>query len=323
MPIISSNYRPPSWFKGRHLQTILPALFRNVVGLELRRERIHTPDGDFLDIDWSQKGNKKIAILSHGLEGSSRQPYMLGMAKSLNEAGWDTLNWNFRGCSGEINNKVRFYHAGYSEDLAFVIEHARKTGNYQQIVLIGFSLGGSMTLKYLGENHDRLPSEITHAAVFSIPGDLNACCIELSSTAFQKGIYQQRFLDSMKDKLAKKIAQYPDYLTHIDLEKIHSIADFDNAFTSPLWGFNDAYDYYRKCSCNQFIPEIKLPTLIVNAQNDPILHPDSHPVEQCRQHKCVYLEMPPEGGHVGFVHDNLHLNHWSEQRVIEFLKKTG
>jgi len=324
MPIISSQYRPPSWFKGRHLQTIVPVLFRKVIGVDLRRERIDTPDGDFLDLDWSRDSAhsnvRKIAILSHGLEGSSRQPYMLGMAKTLNEAGWDTLSWNFRGCGGEINNKVRFYHAGYSDDLALVIEYVRKTSTYKQIALIGFSLGGSMTLKYLGENNNRLPSEITHAVVFSVPGDLGACCEELSSTTFQKNIYQQRFLDSMKDKLTQKIAQYPDYLSHLDLEQIQSIEDFDNAFTSPLWGFQDALDYYRKCSCNQFVPEIRLPTLIVNAQNDPILHPDFHPVEQCHQHKCVYLELPPEGGHLGFVCDCLHLNLWSEQRTVEFLK---
>jgi uncharacterized protein len=326
MPIISSQYRPPSWFKGRHLQTIMPVLFRKVLGVKLRRERINTPDGDFLDLDWSIDGTldsnncEKIAILSHGLEGSSRQPYMLGMAKTLNEAGWDTLSWNFRGCSGELNNKVRFYHAGYSDDLALVIEHVRKTTHYKQIVLVGFSLGGSMTLKYLGENGGKLPSEISHAIVFSIPGDLHTCCQEISSSRFQMEVYHQRFLWSMKEKLAQKIIQYPDYLSHLDLDQIRSITDFDNAFTCPLWGFNDANDYYTKCSCNQFIPEIRLPTLIVNAQNDPILHVDSHPIKECRNHQCVYLELPPEGGHVGFVYDNLHINHWSEQRAIEFLK---
>ncbi len=325
MPIINSAYHPPSWFKGRHLQTIVPVLFRKVVGIQHHRERINTDDGDFLDLDWSWSSpelakSDKIAIISHGLEGSSRQPYMLGMAKTFNNAGWDTLSWNYRGCSGELNNKVRFYHAGYSDDLILVIDHVRKISTYKQIVLIGFSLGGNITLKYLGENNHRLPSELTHAVIISVPANLKACCEEISSTPFQKKVYQNRFLSSMKHKLAQKIIQYPDYLSHLNLDKIQSITDFDNAFTSPLWGFDNADDYYRKCSCNQFIPEVRLPTLIVNAQNDPILHPDFHPIEQCRNNECVYLELPPEGGHVGFVCDDLHLNHWTEKRAIEFLK---
>src|SRR5579885_3739011 len=140
MPIISSKYRSPSWFKGRHTQTIVPAIFRRVEGVDTKRERILTPDQDFLDLDWSRKGHKRLAILTHGFEGSTRQPYMLGMTKALNKAGWDTVSWNFRGCSGEINNKVRFYNAASSEDLEFIIAHARKQG-YARYVLIGFSLG--------------------------------------------------------------------------------------------------------------------------------------------------------------------------------------
>ncbi len=320
MPLITSKYRAPSWLKGRHMQTIVPALFRRVIGVEVQRERISTPDGDFLDVDWGRKGHKRLAILSHGYEGSSRQPYILGMTKALNESGWDTLGWNYRGCSGEINNKVRFYHADSSDDLAWLIDLALNTCHYRQIVLIGFSLGGSMTLKYLGENHGHLPVEITHAATFSVPGDLYSCVEELSATPFQKGVYHQRFLLSVKSKLAKKITQFPDLLGHLDLGKIHSIEDFDNQFTAPLCGFKNARDYYKKCSCAQYIPEIRIPTLIVNAQNDPLLHPNSHPMQECRRNKRVFLEMTGDGGHVGFVHTDLHHNHWTDMRAIEFLE---
>lgn len=319
MPIISSQYRAPSWLKGRHMQTIVPALFRRVAGLELQRVRISTSDHDFLDLDWSRKGNKRLAILSHGFEGSSRQPYILGMTKALNQAGWDTLSWNLRGCSGESNNKVRFYNAASSDDLEQVIEYARKH-NYSRIVLIGFSLGGCMTLKYLGEKGSRLPAEITHAATFSVPNDLHACVDELSSTPFQKGVYQKRFLDSIKVKLAQKIVQFPDLLSHLDLEKIQCIEDFDNLFTAPLCGFQNAHEYYRKGSCKGYISEIRIPTFILNAQNDPILHPDSHPIVESRENKCVLLEMAIEGGHVGFAHLELHDQYWSEKRAIEFLE---
>lgn len=318
MPIISSNYRSPSWYKGRHMQTIVPAIFRRVAGVETKRERIATPDEDFLDLDWSRKGNDRLAILSHGFEGSTRQPYMLGMTKALNEAGWDTLSWNCRGCSGEINNKVRFYNAASSADMELVIENARKH-NYKQIVLIGFSLGGGMTLKYLGENSCRLPAEITHAVTFSVPADLNSCVTELSSTPFQKGVYHQRFLNSLKTKLAQKIIQYPDLLAHIDLDRIQCVEDFDTMFTAPINGFQSAEDYYTKVSCRKYIDEIRIPTLIVNAQNDPLLHPTAHPIAECRDHKNVLLEMSEDGGHVGFVHSELHDRHWSETRTIEFL----
>jgi predicted alpha/beta-fold hydrolase len=319
MPIISSKYRTPSWLKGSHMQTIMPALFKKVIDVTVHRERIATPDGDFLDIDWSRQGNKRLAILSHGLEGNSGQTYILEMTRALNQAGWDTLSWNFRGCSGEINNKVRFYHAGSSDDLELVIEHARVPSSYTQIALIGFSIGGSMTLKYLGENNHKLQPEISHAIAISVPVDLKSSVEMLSSTPFHKSVYHQHFVNCFKEKLSKKIVQYPDLLAHIDLEKIQTFEDFDNLVTSPLYGFVDAHDYYRKCSCKQFIPEIQLPTLIVNAQNDPLINPLFQPVKECRDHKCVYLEMPLDGGHGGFVHMALHNPRWTNLRAVEFL----
>lgn len=318
MPIISSKYRSPSWLKGSHMQTILPALVRKEIVIAMHRERIGTPDGDFLDIDWSRQGNKKLAIISHGLEGNSRQTYVLEMTQALNEAGWDTLSWNFRGCSGEINNKARFYHAGSSDDLGVIIEHARSTSSYTQVALIGFSIGGSMTLKYLGENNHR-QTEISHAIAISVPTNLKSSVDMLSSTPFHKSVYHQHFVNCFKKKLSKKILQYPDLLSHIDLAKIQTFEDFDNLVTSPLYGFVGAHDYYHKCSCDQFIPEIRLPTLIVNAQNDPLIHPDSQPVKECRDNKCVYLELSLDGGHGGFVHSTLHNPRWTNQRTVEFL----
>ncbi len=319
MPIISSGYNRPSWLKGGHLQTIIPALFRKVEGVVLQRERISTRDNDFIDVDWSRQGNKRLAILSHGLEGSSRQHYMLGMTKALVEEGWDTMSWNFRGCSGELNNKVCFYHAGSTEDLEVVIQHAFDRHVYEQIILVGFSLGGSVTLKFLGEHGDKIPTEITHAAMFSVPCDLHACIEEISSTPFNIAIYQNRFLSSLKEKLVRKMAQYPDLLGHLNPDLIQTMEEFDNVFTAPLAGFSDAKEYYHKCSCAQFIPEIRIPTLIVNAQNDPLLATKAHPIIECHDHKHVYLELPTDGGHVGFVQTTLQDVFWFEQRVLKFI----
>ena len=160
MPVISSTYQSPPFFGSAHLQTVYPTLWRQVPALPFRRERISTPDGDFLDLDWSTRGRQKIAILSHGLEGNSKRVYMVGMARALDQAGIDAVGWNFRGCSGEINRKLHFYHSGFTEDMRTVIDHVRNSGNYNEIWLIGFSVGGNITLKQMGEAGDDLPAAV-------------------------------------------------------------------------------------------------------------------------------------------------------------------
>ncbi len=300
------------------MQTILPA-FRKVRGVHYDRERIATFDHDFLDLDWSRVGSSRLVILSHGLEGNTFQQYILGMVKALNQEGWDALAWNFRSCSGELNNKVRFYNAGNTEDLDWVIKHALKTGKYKEIVLMGFSLGGSLTLKFLGEQQAVMPIEVSKALVFSVPCDLKACVKELSS-GFNKMIYLKRFLLTLKSKLSIKKRQFPDLLSYLDLDAIQGFEDFDNCFTAPQCGFKDAHDYYDHCSCKQNIPDIRVPTLIINAQNDPFLHQDCHPIKECHENVWVNLEMPIGGGHLGFMLTSINGPYWSEQRAIEFLK---
>ena len=152
MPIVHpSSYRPPLFFKNGHLQTIYPNLFRHVAGVSYLRQRISTPDDDFLDLDWSPVGADRVAILAHGLEGNSTRPYVFGMVRALNRSGWDAVVWNFRGCSGEPNQKVRFYHSGDTEDLHTVLTCVHQRSCYKTSALIGFSLGGNVILKYLGE----------------------------------------------------------------------------------------------------------------------------------------------------------------------------
>jgi predicted alpha/beta-fold hydrolase len=175
MPVIlTSTYRAPCMLRNGHLQTVYPYLARRLAPVIYRRERIDTPDGDFLDLDWSKSGDNKLAILSHGLEGSSHRHYMIGMAKMLNRNGWDALAWNYRSCSGEINRRLRWYHNGAIDDLNCVVRHAVKTGNYRSIALIGFSLGGNLTLVYLGSMGMNLDARIGKAVVFSAPCDLKA-----------------------------------------------------------------------------------------------------------------------------------------------------
>ena len=230
MPIISSNYKAPTWIGGKHAQTIIPALFRKVTGITYLRERITTEDDDFLDVDWSTVDSKKLIIFSHGLEGSSHQPYILGMVKEFNARGWDALAWNFRSCGGELNHSIRFYHGGSKGDLKAVVGHACKTKRYKQICLIGFSLGGNITLKYLGDHSADIPKQIKRACVFSVPCDLYACARNLSHGINR--IYLNRFLVTLKEKMLQKAKQFPGLFSHINMDKIQDFIDFDNHFTA-------------------------------------------------------------------------------------------
>lgn len=319
MPVLASNYKAPSWIGGKHAQTIIPALFRTVSGINYLRERIATEDGDFLDLDWSRIESKKLIICSHGLEGSSRQHYVLGMVKEFNARGWDALAWNFRSCSGELNHSIRLYHGGSTSDLRDVVNHATKTKKYKQICLIGFSLGGSITLKYLGDHRADLPKELKRASVFSVPCDLYACARNLSSGINR--IYLNRFLITLKEKMMQKAKLHPGLFSSVNFDKIQDFIDFDNHITAPLCGYRDAAHYYFECSSKFSIPKIEIPTLIVNAANDPFLHPACFPREECHKSSLVYFENPYDGGHQGFTKDHLNSTFWSEERAVHFLEE--
>lgn len=318
MPILASKYKAPLWIGGKHAQTIIPSLFRKVTGVEYVRERIATDDHDFLDLDWSRIGSDKLIILSHGLEGSARQPYVLGMVKEFNARGWDAMGWNFRGCSGEPNYTIRYYHGGSSFDLKAVIDHATKEKKYKHICLVGFSLGGNITLKYLADYKMHLPKELERACVFSVPCDLYACARALSHGINR--IYLKSFLVTLKEKMIKKATLHPGLFSHIDFDKIQDFIEFDNQITAPLYGFKDAVHYYVECSSKYSISHIEVPTLIVNALNDPFLHPCCFPREECHKSSHVFLENPIDGGHQGFIKDRIHGTYWSEERAVKFFE---
>lgn len=321
MPLIEkSDYKAPRWAVGGHMQTILPALFRKVDKPAFVREKISTPDGDFLYADWLRKGNKKLAILSHGLEGNSYSGYILGMAKMLHQNGFDVLAWNHRMCTGEINLAPRMYHSGNSEDLRNIINSVLAQNIYPEIYLLGFSMGGNITLKYLGEEAENVAKEIKKAVVFSVPVDLGASGIKLAK--FSNKIYLNRFLKSLKAKVLLKHKQIPGIFTNIQkLGEVKNFRDFDELFTAPLHGFLGAEDYYRKSSSKQFLHKIKIPTLIVNAKNDPFLPAACFPIDEAKNSKNVYLEMPETGGHVGFFENNLSGVYWSEKRALQFINE--
>ncbi len=316
MPILESTDFSPPWiqFNG-HVQTILPGALRRVKGVDYVRERIDTPDGDFLDLDWSTNKNSRIAIVSHGLEGDTTRPYVRGMVRALNSSGWDALAWNFRGCSQEMNRARRFYHSGETSDLDWVVKHARGHGNYQSIALVGFSLGGNVTLKYLGELGAQSPIE--RAVTFSVPLDLYKSCLQITKPS--NFIYARRFLNRLKGKIRRKAKSQPNLLDTGRLGSIQTIYDFDDLYTAPLHGFNGARDYYARCSSINYLSKIKIPTLIINARNDPFLPKECYPNGPISELSQVFFESPESGGHCGFATSEDNQTYWSEKRAIEFL----
>jgi predicted alpha/beta-fold hydrolase len=325
MPILEhSTYQPPSWWgSSGHLQTIIPALFRKVVSSPYTRERITTPDGDFLDCDWlyaaSSRPSQKLVIISHGLESNSHRPNVLGMARAVSLCGYDALAWNFRGCSGEPNRLPRAYHSGATEDLHTVLDHV--AAKYDEIYLIGFSLGGNLTLKYLGEQSEALSPKVKKAVVFSVPCDLAASSKQLSRVSNR--LYERRFLNSLRQKIEQKATLFPNQISLAPYLKkqIKTLRDFDDCYTAPLHGFQNAEDYYAKCSAKQFISRITIPTLMVNAKNDVFLAPSCYPFDEAKSSDVFFLETSESGGHLGFITKKTpHGLYWSEMRALGFIE---
>lgn len=319
MPMIEeSSYRAPFWLPGGHVQTIYPALFRKVPHVTAEIERLELADGDFIDLEWARTGQPRLAILSHGLEAFAGTEYIQGMAAALVHHGWDVLAWTFRGCGLEPNRLLRMYHSGATEDLDAVVSHAIGSHPATSIDLIGFSLGGNLTLKYLGENPGKLPPRIRRAVTFSVPCDL--ACSSRTLAKWSNKIYMERFLIKMKAKIRMKKRMFPEPLDLTGLGRIRTFQEFDDRFTAPIHGFRDAADYWAKNSCRQFLPQIILPTLLVNAQNDPFLGADCYPRDEAAASEAFHFESPKSGGHVGFTPRGGGTEYWSESRAIQFLR---
>jgi predicted alpha/beta-fold hydrolase len=316
MPISSSdNYRPPFYLFNRHLQTLTANRFRYVRGFNYVRQRLTTDDNDFVDLDWSISGGDRVAVLVHGLEGSSQRPYVRGMVRALNRRGWDAVALNLRGCSGELNWLPRFYHAGATDDLSLVVQHLLGLGRYFSLALVGYSLGGNIVLKYLGEQGDQLAAQLKSAVVYSVPCDLKAGAERMA--AAENRAYLGYFMRPLREKVRRKAASMPGRINAQGVEALTDFRAFDDVYTAPLNGFRDAEEYWRCCSSRQFLPAVRRPTLILTARNDPFLAPACYPTAEAAAHPLVWLETPQHGGHVGFP--VLGAEYWSETRGIQFI----
>ena len=317
MPLIlNSSYQYKGILKNQHLQTIIPHLFRKRV-TTYERERITTPDNDFLDLDWNKCNSKTLCILLHGLESSSSANYVQGMVNALHAGNIDSVAMNYRGCSGNLNLQPYAYHSGKTEDIDHVLRHVISTCKYQEIYLIGFSIGGNMTLKYLGEKGSSLSPLIKKAAVISCPIDL-----ESTSNYFnlrQNWFYLNNFIKSFTEKLRQKAEIFPD---QIDLKKVNRIKNFwdlDNYYTGPFHGFRDAKHYYDNVSAKFYLEGINIPTLFITAENDPFLCEENYPRDIAKNHKYIFLEITKDGGHLGFPASK-GKGIWFEERILNFLK---
>ena len=318
--INASSYEPAVAFKSKHFNTIYRTLFHKIE-LGFRRERMETNDGDFMDIDFSTVDSKKLVIIIHGLEGSSNSKYVTALSQISNEYGFDVAAVNLRGCSGETNRLLSSYHSGKTNDLAEILDYVEKEKNYESYHIVGYSLGGNLLLKYMGESRTDYSSKLKGAVGVSVPCDLKGSSQAIAK--FWNMVYMQRFLISLKKKTRIKLEQFPEN----DLKKeailnAKNFLDFDNYFTAPVNGFEDANDYWKQNSCTQFLDGIKIPSLLVTASDDPFLTDSCIPVRQAKANKYFHLEVTKYGGHVGY-NSNFEngSGFWLERRIITFFKE--
>jgi len=251
------------------------------------------------------------------LEGDSNRAYIRALVKFFNMKGWDGLGLNFRSCSGVPNNLLRSYHSGETEDIHQVIQHIVSLGKYDEVVIAGFSLGGNVTFKYLGEQGKNVHPIISKAVGVSVPVDLTSCSHELAK--WKNAIYQRSFMNSLKEKLVHKKDKFANEINFDALFKATTFYEFDNEYTAPVHGFKNAEDYWKQSSSKPYLPEIKVPTLLVNAKNDTFLSDQCYPIDIAKQHKYIHLEMPEKGGHVGFMEHNPDGFYWVEKRIWNFI----
>jgi len=317
-----SSYSPGIAFKSKHLNTIYRTLFHKIE-VDYQRERMETSDGDFMDIDFSRVGSKKLIIIIHGLEGSSNSKYVTALARISNEHGYDVAAVNLRGCSGETNRKLNAYHSGKTDDLAEIIAYLEKTQAHESLYVVGYSLGGNLLLKYLGESRTDYCSALKGGIGVSVPCDLKGSSEAIAT--FWNMVYMQRFLISLKKKTRIKIEQFPDAgLNKEAIQNAKNFLDFDNYFTAPVNGFEDAEDYWKKNSCKQFIDTIELPSLLITSMDDPFLSASCIPIKEAKSNRQFHLEVTPYGGHVGY-NSNFEngSGFWLEKRIVAFFEDIG
>jgi uncharacterized protein len=317
--LVAADFRPAWWLTNPHAQTIYAAMLRPTPVVAVRRERIELGDGDFLDVDWTTNDDRlrPLVLVIHGLEGGIRSNYVLGMLTAVVSNGWQGAVLHFRGCSGTPNRLARGYHSGETGDLGHVLDLLHERWPQRPIAVVGYSLGGNVLLKYLGEQGSR--GRVDAAVAVSVPFMVQACATRLQN-GFSR-VYQAFLLSSLKRKAEKKLMEFPGYFSLEELRSCRTLESFDDRITARLHGFKSADDYYTQSSSRQYLKRIAVPTLILHARDDPFMDPKVVPCND-ELAASVRLEVSEYGGHVGFVSagGSGRAEYWLERRVPEFLR---
>jgi predicted alpha/beta-fold hydrolase len=316
----AAPYRAPGWLAGGHLQTIWPYLLPRPA-VAYRRERVEAPDGDFWDFDWiaapAGVPDAPLVVLFHGLEGSSDSHYARALMAVLGARGWRGVVAHFRGCSGEPNRRPRAYHSGDHVELAAMLAAIRVRVSAETVVhAVGVSVGGSVLVNWLGRAGRDATRVISTAAAVSTPLDLTAAGIAIGQ-GFNR-VYTQNFLNTLKPKSVAMAKRFPGLLTEQRIRRARTLYDFDDAVTSRLHGFAGAADYWRRASSKPWLAHVAVPTLVVNARNDPFVPPESLPAAS-EVSDAVVLLQPDHGGHAGFLSGPFPGNlEWLPRRLLDF-----
>jgi predicted alpha/beta-fold hydrolase len=313
-------FSPNFLLRNKHFNTAYRYYFSRIK-INFSRKRMHTKDGDFLDLDFSAVNSSKVIVAIHGLEGSSNSTYIQLLTKKMNDSNYDVIAVNLRSCSGEPNNLLSSYHSGKSEDLVEVIQYIKNNFDYKSIYVVGYSLGGNITLKYMGEVGAN--SIVKKAVAVSVP-----CSLKGSSIAMTKKgnkLYVKNFLKTLIPKANAKFEKFPN--SDLNIEKIRqakNFSDFDNNYTAPTHGFENADDYYEKSSCTQYLKDIKKSTLLITSLDDPFLNEACFPIKEAKNSKHFHLLTTKYGGHVGFCeHFNMKNNNWLENQILSFIENNN
>lgn len=320
MPNISLPNYDPVWYLRNPDFTMIYGARLRPVRVAYKRHTITTPDHDFLDIDLHTPGESDhLVLLLHGLEGSSRATYCKGMAQAMGKNGFHVAALNFRGCSGRPNRQLFSYLAGSTQDLAFVVDYLKQSfPSYTNLFVVGVSLGGNVLLKYLGEQGASLKGKIQAAVALSSGCDIEGICMRLSS--FRNRLYQGVFLHGLKNKIMQKMNMLPDFLNVKQILNARTVAHFDMLFTAPANGFESAQEYWKQQSALPWLACIQVPTLIVNALDDPFFTPLCYPYQIADESKFLHLLTPKYGGHMGFIGSRSQGMYWHEATTMSFFR---
>ncbi len=317
-------FNPPFFLKNRHLQTLYAPLFRKQITPKVEIEYFNLSDGDFIEAYWynkKPKNNQPIVILFHGLAGSFNSPYIQGLMRALDKKGFASVIMHFRGCSGKPNLLPRSYHSGDTADAKAWIDYLSKKYADSTLHAVGYSIGGNMLLKLLGE--DKAETPLSSAVSVSAPMDLAITAKEINK-GFSK-LYQSHLLKPLKKTLLEKFNSF-DMEKIIDrgredIKKIKTIKEFDELYTAPINGFGKADKYYRESSAKQFLKDITIPTLIIHALDDPFMNPKILPLKD-EISEYITMDISKHGGHVGFVYGSIFKpKYWLEERIVDYFKK--